>query len=96
MVLEIIFSMRYLHYFSNKVILATSTWGVSKLQTLVPDSLLILSSARAVTDYIYFDISKASLSRISHCARCHMDNNKIINNFNTLVEHEPADFLSIE
>lgn len=65
MVLELTFSVHCLHVFSNKVILSTATRRVSKLQTLVPDSSLILSSDRTVTDYIYFDISEASLSSIS-------------------------------
>jgi len=91
MVLEITCNMHGLHYLSNKVILSTSMRRASEPQALVPDSLLLLSSDRAVPDYICFYVSEASLSSISHCARCHTDSNNRISSFNTLLEQELTD-----
>lgn len=59
---------------------------------LVLDSFLILSSASAVTDCIYFDSSEASLNRSSHCASCYTD--KMIGASSSLLEQEPTDLVS--
>lgn len=91
MVLELIFNKRCLHHFSKSFSPLPQEGSAD-----TGASLLILSSDRAVTDCIYFDISKASLSRIPHCARCHSDNNDIISNSNTFIEQEPTDLLSID
>lgn len=66
------------------------------LQASCEHSLLVMSSASAVTYRICGDTSGAPVSRISHGAGCHTDNVPRVSASSGSLEKEPTDLLSID